>query len=81
MAVEVARAPLSASEGQNALGENVYAGFSLTREFQKSMQTCKIYRKLSVCQKIANDLSKCSKQDDLHFSDKIMHCSATLNPV
>jgi hypothetical protein len=36
--------------------------FLFPGEFQKSIESCKNYRKLSVCQKNANDLSKCSEK-------------------
>jgi hypothetical protein len=48
--------------------------FLFLGEFQKSVESCKKHRKLSVCQKNANDLSKCLEKWDLHFGIKIMHC-------
>jgi hypothetical protein len=53
--------------------QNVPVNYFYIQEFQKSVKPCTIHRKLSVCQKNANDLSKCSEKLDLHFGIKIKH--------
>jgi hypothetical protein len=55
--------PQSASAGQKAPGTKSHAEcFYFSEKLLQEFKTCKIYRKLSVYRKNANDLSKCSEK-------------------
>jgi hypothetical protein len=59
----------------------VQKGISESVLFQKNVRTCKTHSNLSVYQKNAYDLPKCSEKHALHVYVKFMHGYTTLTPA